>query len=271
MGIMEAIKKGFGVAAKNMLLILVLFVFNLIWNLASIPLARQGAAAGGAAGAAPQLTAAAAILSIVFILASIFVQGGALALVRDYVKEGKTKLANFVSYGLKYFARLLGLGLLIILIIAIVGLIAALIIAATAGFNNTTVTIIATVVAIVIGVAGLYYIILLILSPYTMICEEIGVIEAMKRSIAIVKRTIGKVLLLLVLLVLISLGIGFLIGFITGLLTMALPANVAQIVIVVINSAFNGYLGLVMMASFMVFYLGMAGQEKISAQKVFKV
>jgi len=267
MGIMEAIKKGFGVATKNMTLILILFVFNLIWNLASIPLARPAAGAG----AAPAITAAAVILSILFVIASIFVQGGALALIRDYVKEGKMKLGSFVSLGLKYFLRLFGLGLLIILVIVIVGLVAALIVAATAALKNTAVTIAATVVAVVIGAIGLYYIFLLILSPYTLVCEELGVIGAMKRSINIVRRSILKVILLLVVLILISLGIGFLVGFLTGLVTVAIPAGVGQIVIGIVNSIFNGYLGVVMMASFMALYLGIIEKEKTSAHKVFNV
>lgn len=265
MGIMEAIRKGFGVATKNMMLILILFVFNLIWNLASIPLARPGAAA------TPPVTAAAVILSILFVIGSIFVQGGALALIRDYVKEGKMKLAGFMGSGLKYFLRLFGLGLLIILVIAIIGLIAALIVAATAALRNTAITIVATIVAIIVGAIGLYYIFLLILSPYTLVCEELGVIEAMKRSVNIVRRSIGKVILLLVLLVLISLGIGFLVGFLTGLLTMALPAASGQVLVGVVNSAFNGYLGVVMMASFMALYFGIIEKEKTSAQKVITV
>jgi len=259
MEVIEAIKKGFGIATKNVALVLVLFGFNLIWNLASIPLARPGAAA------TPQITASVLVFSILFILISIFVQGGSLGIVKDYIKEGKAKLGSFVSYGLKYYLRLLGLGAVIVLIIGIVALIAALIVAATTPLNNTVVTVIATIIAIIIGAIGLYYILLLIMSPYSLICEELGIIESMKKSIKVVRKAVGKVLLLLVLMILISLGIGFLLGFITGLATVAIPAGAGQVLIGVINSIFNGYLGIVMMAGFMVFYLGLAGKEKASA------
>lgn len=265
MGVIEAIKKGFGTASKNLGLVLVLFIFNLIWNLASIPFARPGLMGPGAPPPTPQVTAAALIFSIVFILLSIFVQGGSLGLVRDYIKEGKMKLANFPSYGLKYYLRLLGLGLIIILIIGIVALIAALIVAATAPLNNTVVTIVATVVAIIIGVLGLYYVLLLMMSPYSLICEELGIIESLKRSVGVVRKALGRVILLLVLVILISLGIGFVIGFLTGLISAAIPAGAGQVLIGIVTSAYNGYLGVVMMAAFIVFYLALIGKEKPAA------
>lgn len=265
MGVIEAVKKGFGIATKSLSLVAVLIVFNLIWNLASIPLARQGGIQAPGAAPTPQITAAALLFSIVFIVVSIFVQGGALGLVKDYIKEGKMKLANFPSYGFKYYLRLLGLGLIIILIIGIIALIAALIIAATAPLNNTVVTVIASIIAIIIGAAGLYYVLLLIMSPYSLVCDETGVIGSMKKSIGIVRKAVGRVLLLLVLLILISLGIGFVIGFLTGLVTVAMPAGAGQVVIGIVNSIFNGYLGIVMMAAFMVFYLALTGKEKAAA------
>src|SRR3989338_4513484 len=102
-GILEAVKKGFGIATKSLGLVFVLFIFNLIFNLVSIPLAaKPGAQPTG------QATAGAIIFSVLFILISIFIQGGALGIVRDTIKEGRAKLAGFTSYGLKYYLRLLG-------------------------------------------------------------------------------------------------------------------------------------------------------------------
>jgi len=264
MGVMEVIKKGFGTASKSLGLILILIVFNLIFNLASIPLAMTSGTA-----ATPQVSALALILSLVFILVSIFLQGASLGLIRDLLKAGKLELGKFAGYGLKYYLRLLGLGLLIVLIIAIIAIVAALLIAATIPLKNTVVTVIMSIIALVIGAIGLYWIFLLLLTPYAIICDEIGIIEAMKKSTRTVRRSIGKVLLILAMLILISLGIGFLFGFGTGLLSAALPVRVGQILIGVVNSIVNGYLGVVMMVSFMVFYLGLVAKEKTSAEKVF--
>lgn len=264
MGILEAIKKGFGAASKNMLLVAVLFVFNLIFNLISIPLTPKPQ--DTPAGTAPQFTAPMLIYSIIFILASVFMQGGALGAVRDYIKNGSMKLQSFASYGLKYYLRLLGLGALIVLIIAIVAIIATLIVAATAPLNNPVVTVISAVAAILIGMFGLYWIILLVLSPYSIVTDEAGVISAMKKSMGVVKKAFWKTLLLLVLMVLISLGIGFIIGILMGLISVAVPAA-GQVIIAVANSIVNSYIGVAMMAAFMVFYLALS--EKPQPEKVF--
>lgn len=263
MGVMDAIKKGFGIAAKNMGLVLVLIVFNAITGLASIPFAQATPEAN------PQLTAGALIFSLIFILLSILVQGGSLGVIRDYIKTGKSELGKMLPYGAKYYIRLLGLGLLIVLIIAIAGIAAALLVAATAPLNNTVVTVIAAIIAIAIGAVALYYVFLLIMAPYAIVCDEVGVVESMKKSARITRRSILKVLALLVLLVLISLGIGFVVGILTGIIAATMPVSIGQIVISIVSSIFNGYLGIVLIGAFMVFYLAISEQGKNAAEKVF--
>jgi len=275
MGIVDAIKKGFGVASRNIALVLILFVFNLIWNVINVIIMPAGAmpTLGAAAATAPTIPPEIALLtlivSIVFILISIFMQGGSLAVVKDYIKEGKMKLGSFASYGLKYYLRLFGLGILIILFVLIVAIIAALIVAATVPLNNAIATTIAAIIAVAIGLVGIYFVLLLVMSPYALICDEVGVIEAMKRSMRIVRSAFWRTLILIILLVLIAIGIGVLLGVVAGLLAVALPAKAGQIVIGVVNSLFNGYFGIVMMAAFTAFYLALAGKEKTVAQKVF--
>ncbi len=263
MGVMEAIKRGFGIASKSLGLVLVLFIFNLLGNLASIPFA--GVQPGTTPS--PQLTAAALIFSIVFILISIFVQGGSLGLVRDIIKQGKMALGSFASYGLKYYFRLFGLGLLIILIVGIVALIAGLVIAATAPLNNQVVTTLAVIVSVLIAlVVGVLYFIPFTLSPYALVCDETGIIESLKKSLVVAKKPISRVfklMLLFVLLILIALGVGFVVGFIAGLITALTPIAVGRVIMAIATSIVNGYLGIVMTASFMSFYLGYTGKEKI--------
>lgn len=254
--ILTAIKRGFGVASKNLGLVLVLIVFNVIGSLVSMPFAVQPGQTPTA-----QMTASAVIFSVVFILISIFFQGASLGLVRDYVKAGVAKLSSFASYGLKYYLKLLGLGLLIILIIGLAALVAGLLVAVTAPLNNALVTNIAIGIAIVIvSTVGLLYFIPLTLSPYALVCGELGVIASMKDSLAVAKKPFSRVLwllLLFILLILIALGIGLVIGFVVGLLTAVMPAAAGRIVMVIVTSIINGYLGIVMTGSFMVFYLGL--------------
>ena len=269
MGIVDSIKKGFGIASRNLVLIMILFIFNLIWNMVNIAIMPAGvlpapgtAPAGTLPPISPQVAITSLLAALIFILFSIFMQGGSLGVVKDCIKEGKMKIGSFASYGLKYYLRLFGLGFIILLFVVIVAVIAALIIAATAPLNNIIATVIASLVAVAIGLAGIYTVILLVMSPYALVCDEIGIIDAMKRSMKIVRRAFWKILLLLVLLVLIAVGIAVLIGVLTGILTMAIPSKTGQVIIGVVNSIFNGYFGVVMMAAFMAFYLALAGKEK---------
>lgn len=266
--ILEAIKKGFGIATKSLTLVLMLFIFNLVGSLASAPFAAPVPAAGAAAA---QLPVAALIFSILFILISIFFQGATLALVRDAIKTGKIQFSNFVSYGLKYYLRLLVMGVLIILLVAIVALIIGLLIAVLAPLNNVIITAIAVTAAVAIGVVtALLYFIPLTLSPYSLVCEDVGAIEAMKRSLKTAKSPFSRVFVLLglfVLLILISLGMGFAVGFVVGLISAVVPAGVGRLLMSITTSAINGYLGVVMMAAFMAFYLNIAGKEKAVTQK----
>lgn len=260
-GIFEAVKRGFGIASKSLSLVLVLIVFNLIGNIASMPFA----VAPGQTPP-PEAMTGALIFTVVFILISIFMQGGALGLVRDSIKEGKIKLSSFASYGAKYYLRLLGLGVIIILAIAIVAIIASLAIALTAPLGNQMISSIAIVAAIAIGViTSLLYFIPFALAPYALICEELGIIKAIKRSLAVAGRPLVKVfmlILLFIILILISLGVGLVFGFLVGLITAAVPEMIGKMLMAVVTSVINGYLGIVMMAAFMVFYLGLSAKTE---------
>lgn len=254
MGIIEAIRKGFGVAAKGLGLMAVLFVFNFISNLATLPFTPAPGAT-----AAPQAALPLLAISFIFIVISIFVQGGALGLIRDIIKEGRIKLAAMAQYGAKYFVRLLLLGALILLFVIVVALAAGLLIAVTAPLNNAVITAAAIVVSIGIAVVtAVYFFIPFILSPYAVVCDDIGVMDALKKSIAIGRTPFSRVFALLaltVLLVLIALGVGFLVGLLVGLISAALPVGAARILMVLVSSVVNSYLGVVATAAFMLYYL----------------
>lgn len=251
-GIMEAVKKGFSVASKSLGLVGILIAFNLVGNLISMSMAVTP-------GTEPtqQMTTAATIFSVVFILVSIFFQGASLGLIRDYIKQGAMKLNGFAGYGMKYYLRLLVLGLIIIGLIAVVALIAGVIIAVTAPLNNTVVTAIAVTIAIAIGViAAVLYFLPFTMSPYALVSDDSSAIAALKKSLGIMKPIVkvARLILLYVVLILISLGVGFAVGFLVGLITAVLPAAIGRVLMAATTSVINGYLGIVMTAAFMVFY-----------------
>jgi hypothetical protein len=257
--VMEAIKKGFSMAARSLGLVSVLFAVNFIFNLAGMPLvANQNEPMTAKLGAAMLG------YSLVFALISIFIQGGTLGLIRDGIKEGGMKLGNFSKYGGKYYLRLLGLGAVIILMVAAVALISGLVIAATASINNAVVTAVAIVVAIAIAITiGLLYFIPFTLSPYAIVCDDLGVIAAMKKCVDVARNPFSRLLfliLLFLLLILIGFGVGYILGILLGLVSTALPSIAGRVLTAVVASAVNGYLGVVMMTAVMTFYLKASGK-----------
>jgi hypothetical protein len=258
-GILEALKKGFSVASKSLGLVGILILFNLAGNLASMSFA-----VAPGAQIAPNAIAGVLIFSVLFVLVSIFFQGATIGLIRDYIKAGSMKLSDLAGYGAKYYLRLFGLGLLVIGAIAVVALIIGLVIAITAPINNAALTIVVLTAAIaVIVFISVRYLIPVILAPYALICDDLGVIASLKKCLNMTKSLakIGRLLLLYVMLILISLGIGFAIGFLVGLIAAVLPASIGKVLMAVATSVINGYLGIVMSAAFMVFYFGL-GREK---------
>ena len=260
MGIIEAIKKGFGLANKVLNLVLLVFVFNLIWNLAGIPMGRMTPPPGGT------IPIAVALISVLFILISILVQGGVLASVKDAIKTGTASLGKFISYGKKLYLRLLGLGLILILIIGILGLLSALIISLAAPSGSTILFIIALIGGIVIGGLGLYLVILLFPAPYVLVAEDVGVVKAIKGSISFVRGNLLRVLGLVVLLILISLGIGLVIGLIGGGLSLVIKGVASQILIGLLNSALNAYLSVLVTGAMMSFYLASGSGASAAAE-----
>lgn len=258
MKILDAIKKGFDVANNSLKLVLIVFVFNVVWNIGVIPFTPEASIGAGAGVAmSPMLT----LISLVFVLASIFIQGGVLGSVRDVVKENKLDLAKFKGYGAKFYIRLLCLALIIILIIAIVAFIATLIIAASAPTKNAAIITITTILALILGGAGVYFVVLLFLSPYILVVEDVGIFEAMRSSIKFVRKVLLKIMGLGTLLVLIGFGIGLIMGIIAGILSLVVKGKFLQLVTGVLNGGVNAYLSILVTGCLVTYYLAIKGSD----------
>jgi len=251
MGVMEAVKKGFALSAKLMNVILVFFVFNVVIGLISLPLANPARAGN------PGIIAVSIISSILFFLVFIFLQGGALGLVKDQIKTASSSMAQFTDYGKKFYVRILVLLLLYILIAIGIVLVLSLISAGILllGDNIGTRSIVATLVT----VAAIVAITLLIYPIYSIVVDDIGSLAALKKGVATAKSNFWKTLGLFVVLLVISLLISLIIGFIVGLITVPLAVNISQIIIAIVNAAVQSYIPIVMMIAFMSFYMSLVG------------
>ena len=252
MGIGEAIKKGFGTAQKSMPLVALLFVFGVAFSLANLFLTPKGADPN----AAP--SPAIVVLGIVLIFLSIYLQAGSLGFVREFLKTGQATLGQFASSGGKYYLRILVLGIVVSLIIGVFVLLAALAVA----FLKGNVAALGVMLAIFFGALGIYFVVMLFLSPYAVVVDEQGVGASLKTSMRLVKKNILTLLGMSALLILIGFGIGMLLGVVlAGISFVVKQATVSQVIFALLSSIVNSYLGVVVTAAFMAFYLSLTNRN----------
>ena len=253
MSIGESILKGFGVAKKSSGLMLVLFVFGFVFTLLNLFLAPPAATANPNQPPPPALIAVGAV----FILLTIYFQGGSLAYVRDRVKTGSASLANFTSGGAKYYGRLFLLGLVVALIIGVFVLLAAL----SSAFLQS-IPALAIPLAIVFGALGLSFVVLLFFSPYAAVVDEKGVGASIRLSMKLVKKNILPLLGIVVVLVLIGFGLGLILGAIFAGVSLVVKAEMpASVIIALLSNLVNAFLGLVVTGAFTSFYLSLSDRN----------
>lgn len=255
---MEAIKGGFDLASKNIKLVLLVFIFNFIWNMSVIPFTPDAPEVGGMGVAmTPGLT----VLSLFFILASIFVQGGVLNSVKDIVKEKKFEMSKFAGYGARFYVRLLSVALIIVLIVGLIGFAAMVIAASSAGTGNAVLVAIGTIATIILVLLGAGVILHLFLTPYILVLEDAKVLQAMRASIDFVKKFMLKVLGLGALLILIGFGVGLIMGVLTGIASIVIKGKLLQVLSGTVNGGVNAYLSIVIASTLVIYYLAMKSTE----------
>ncbi|MCX5716182.1 MAG: hypothetical protein NTV07_04890 [Candidatus Omnitrophica bacterium] len=260
MKIMDAIGKGFSLAGRNIGLLGILFVFNAIWNIVTLPFAGEAANA-----AAPNITPPLAVAGLVFIFINIFIQGGVFGVLKDVLgSEGKVKLGDFTKYGQKFYLRFLGLGAIIIGFLAIAALIAGLLFSLAIAIKAVIINIVIVILAVGLVIAALFYLSLLFLSPYVLVIDDAGIFKAMASSMKFTKACYLKISGLLTLLILIGLGLGFAVGALSGIIFLALKGATFQIATGIISSAVNAYITVIISAALMSYYAALsgAGQQK---------
>jgi len=256
MGIGEAISKGFAVCKKSLGLIILLFIFGAIFNLLNIFLGPQSAVAPG--DTPPPPSPALMVVSGVFVLLTIYFQGGSMAYVRDSLKTGSAALPNFLAGAGKYYVKLLLLGLIIAAVVGATILLAAVV----AGLLGAISSYIAVPVTILLAALGVYFVVLLFLAPYAVIADEQTVGGAIKTSIKLVKKNILTLLGISLLMVVIGFGIGLVLGGLLAGVSIVLKAPMAtQVVFALLSGLVNAFLGVLVTASFMNFYLSVSDRN----------
>jgi hypothetical protein len=241
MGIGETLKKGFSITKESMPLVCVLFIFGATWNLITLFLNKD---VDPAVGPSPILM----VLSVLFIFISVFMQGGSLGYLKEKIKTGASNFGIFKSSGLKNFLPLLVLGIIIAIIAGLFMLLGI--------FSVGALQAAGVAIALLLAALGIYLVLLLFLAPYAIVSDGIGPIAALKKSVSMVRQNIKEVLGIVLLLVLIGFGCGLLLGAIFGLIGLVLKGTAAQALVAVGSSFLNAFLGVVVSAAFMSYYLG---------------
>ena len=256
MKVMNAVKKGFEIAGKNLNIVMVVFGFSLIGYIVSLPFTPPVSPAGGFdVVITPQLF----FFRVVFFILSVFIYAGIFNLLRDAIKTGKAELNKFVAYGKKFYLKLLGLLALLILIIWIAAFIAVFIGALSGLTNNAVIIFITAIVALSVGALGVYLELLLLFSPYILVVEEVSIVESMKKSIGFVRTNILKVIGLGGLLVLAWLGafLGIFLITLVPQLIFNMSDNALGIVVGVLFVSAASYLSVAVAATLMNYYLSL--------------
>ncbi len=254
MGITEAVKKGFTLSGKLFKVIALFFILNLVMGLVSLPLAKPENIGN------PSVAVISFILSLLFFLIFIYLQGGALGAARDVHKSGSWDMSNFSVYGKKYYMRILGLLALYTLVALAIVLILALIGSGVLSISDNAFT--RTLVFGVAAIIALFTVILLLLPIYSIVADEKSVMQALKKGVKLGKEHFWPLLGLFTLLIVISIFISLTAGFAIGLATVPLPLLPGQVLITIVNSAVQSYIPIVMMLALMGYYLSLSREPE---------
>ncbi len=254
MTIFDAVKKGFTQTGKLMNVVLVFFVFNVVVGLISLPLANPDKVGD------PGVIAISVISSILFFLVFIFLQGGALGLVKDQLKSASASMAQFTDYGKKFYVRILALLIMYILLAVAVVLVLSLISAGILLLGDNMAT--RSVVAMLVTMVAIGVITLLLYPIYVIVAEDTGAVAALKKGIETAKSNFWRTLGLFALMLVVSLVISLVIGFVIGIISVPLPAQASQVLVALVNAAVQSYIPIVMMVAFLSYYMSLtSGQD----------
>ncbi len=249
MEIMEVVKKGFVETSKLMRVVLIFFVFNVVMGLISLPLTDPVNANN------PGIAVLSGILTLIFFLGFVFLQGGALGLVKDRLKTGSADLTQLPAYGKKFYLRILSLLLIYVLIAVAVVLLLALLSAGLLLLGDNI--FLRSIIAVIITIVAFAMITLLVYPVYAIVVDDVSPVMALKNGITTSKENFVKTLGTFVVLLIASLLISLVVGFLTGIATIPFGDLVSRVILAIVNAAVQSYIPIVMMVAFMSLYMSL--------------
>ena len=250
MGIVESYKKGLSTALQGYGVVMCLFFFGLAWNLLNIFAANRL----NLANPTPQVSGGLIAAGVVFVLMTVFTQAGSLGFIKTRLKEGRGALGDFFASGGKYYFKILVIALFISMVVGVFVLLAAL----SASLLGTRSPALSMTLVIFIAAVGVYFTILFFFAPYAAVASDMKAVEALKKSVGLVRQNLLKFVGLAALLVLTGFIAGLILGVVFAGVSLGVKATIPQqIIFAALSSFVNSFLGLFVSSSFMSFYLGL--------------
>ena len=269
MGILQALKNGFGAISKNIKLLALMIVISIVIMVISIPMViavfGQAVFQPGVQPTPEQMRNVNWALFVPFILLMIliqtFVNAGVVGSIKDIIKTNSFNLGNFLTHAKSLFVRFILFTVLVLIIMLVAGVVMTLI-GAIIGAIGNAVAIIGAILGILLALLAIVVFVFLgifgSLGPVVIAAEDTGTVAAMGKAVAFIKANKVKVVGLSVIL-----WIGFVLIAIINNISAAFGP--LAIVIQIVMSVVNIYLSLAYIASFMSLYLGTAGGAQASA------
>jgi len=256
MKIINTISKGFTITNKNIKMLFIIFIFNII--AVTIKILLIDPARAGKSG----LSTIPFVLSIILALVNLYVTAGILGSIKEYIKTQKNNLSSFFKNGAKYYIRIFIIYILITLLVGIFLSFVLLINAISAVLGNMVVAVILIAIILIASGIGVYFFVPSALSPYIMIAEDTGAIGGIKRSVRFFRNNVLEVVGLLILLALIRFGIFNLPLYVTMRITSAWNNITAvNIVVGLATSTLGAYASVLFTSCYMLYYMSTTGKE----------
>jgi len=261
MGIFQTIGKSCVQTIKFSRIILIMFGYFLVFGLLMLPFAGEDATAG-----LGETNPIGILISIIGMFVLVFIQGGALSAVRDFIKTGSFKMSDLIENGKKYYTRLLSYVGLILGATIVIMVIIAVIIAGILAVSNNIFT--QVIVGALLTAAAITAMIFFLYPIYIIVAEDTGPIAALKKGLEISKNNFWQTLLLMLILFIGLFLASFLIGFLLIGISAFLPNIVGRIITIIISSVLQSAFTMLIMVVIMNYYLSLttgAGKQEPQA------
>lgn len=242
----DSVKKAFILSAKALKLFYVIAVANIIANVINVLAIPAPVGAEMTAGRSFLVMA----LTILFFLLAIFITSGALTYIKELIKTGTANITSFIDNAKKYFLRLLGITFFTLLLFFILGILLFTIL----GFVPAALKVILTILAFVA------VIVFLMMIPYALVVEDLGVIASIKKGILVGKKHFLKILGIIAIMFGVAIVVIVAASIIIGILTVILRP-MASFIAAIIMAVANAVMVILVNITYMDFYLKNASTE----------